>query len=242
MKTERLFQEDSYLKSCDASIINITDDGGIITDKSCFYATGGGQPGDVGIIRLSNGQEISINNCIKDKTSDGLILVTDKQHQASIGDHITMAIDWETRYRYMRLHTALHLLCALIPYPVTGGGISIDKARLDFDLRGDALDKETINASLNNLITDNYNTSTKWIDDNYIKENPEFVRTMSVKPPSDAGQIRVVTIGNNNAQIDSQPCGGTHVKTTSEIGALAVTKIENKGKQNRRIIITFDDN
>lgn len=231
--TEELFREDSYLKSCEASVVQ-ADDSGIELDCTVFYATGGGQPGDSGVLRTADGLEIAIQETRKDReTGRHLHIPAEGGVALAPGDKVTAEIDWDRRYAHMRMHSALHLLCAVVDGGVTGGQIGPEKSRLDFDLPDTALDKEKIEAALNRLVGEAHPMGHRWITDEEMSENPDLVRTMSVKPPTGSGRVRLMDIPG----VDLQPCGGTHVANTSEIGALRVGKIENKGKHNRRINI-----
>jgi len=203
--TEELFRNDSYLKELDVIISDITPEG-LIFDKTIFYPEGGGQPGDEGFV-----------------TSDENKM------------RVKLELDWSRRYSHMQVHTCLHLLCSIIPYPVTGGSIGDGRGRLDFDLETKP-NKEDVLNSLNKLISDDHTISISSITDDELDQNPDLVRTMSVKPPRGSGTIRMIKIGDN---VDFQPCGGTHVKKTSEIKLVKSVKIENKGKMNKRIIVNF---
>ncbi|WP_444996046.1 alanyl-tRNA editing protein [Aliikangiella sp. IMCC44359] len=231
-----LFQNDAYLKNCQAKVVKINSKGGIILDQTVFYPTGGGQPGDQGSLTFFDGS-VSIATTVKDKDSGEIVHVPNEaQLLPKPGDLVTATIDWEKRYLHMQMHTALHLLCSIIPCGVTGGQISAHKSRLDFDAGETILDKTQITNQINQLIQNNYSVNSVWVDDAELDSNPELVRTMSVKPPRGNGKLRLLKIGEN---IDLQPCGGTHVKNTSEIGPISVSKIENKGKRNRRVNIVF---
>ncbi|WP_417316886.1 alanyl-tRNA editing protein [Emcibacter sp.] len=235
--TSELFREDSYLKACPAQIASVNDRGGIILDRTVFYPTGGGQPGDSGRLVLPDGSEIIIATTVKDRDSGEIIHVPGEgQASPETGLTVQAEIDWTRRYRHMRMHTALHLLCSVIPCGVTGGQIGADKSRLDFDIGETSLDKEQITATLNRLVEEDHVVNSYWITDEELDENPELVRTMSVQPPRGSGQVRLLKVGKS---VDLQPCGGTHVKRTGEIGPLRVGKIENKGRRNRRVNIIF---
>lgn len=233
--TEELFRDDSYLKSCDATVISV-DDAGVELDKTVFYAMGGGQLGDTGVLRTGNGTVIPVTDTRKDRESGRYFHVIDDASGLSVGDNVTAEIDWDRRHKLMRMHTACHLLCAAIDGGVTGGSVGPDKSRLDFDLEDTALDKEAINAKLNQLVDEDHALEILWITDEEMAANQDLVRTMSVKPPSGSGRVRLMKIGEH---VDLQPCGGTHVMRTGEIGRLEVGKIENKGKHNRRVNIRF---
>lgn len=235
-KTEECFRDDGYLTECSATVVAITERNGIILERTVFYPTGGGQPGDKGHLTFDN-QTIEIAATVKDRETGELIHVpATEDNLLKVGDQVTATINWSTRYLRMRMHTALHLLCAVVPCGVTGGQIGEIKSRLDFDVGEIVLDKEQITQAINQLIAQNHPVSTEWISDEELQSNPELVRTMSVKPPSGAGKVRLLKIGDS---VDLQPCGGTHVKQTGEIGEIKVSKIENKGKRNRRVNIVF---
>jgi misacylated tRNA(Ala) deacylase len=226
------FREDAYARQCSAVITHV-DERGIQLDTTVFYPTGGGQPGDVGVLRAAAG-DIPIANTIKGDAPDAVIHVPAAGARTpAVGETVEAVIDWDRRHRLMRFHTALHLLCSIVPGAVTGGSIGEDKARLDFDVATDSLDKEGIATRLNALVAGAHPVTPRWISDDELAARPELVRTMSVKPPSGHGSVRLLDIDG----VDLQPCGGTHVRNTAEIGAVVVTKIENKGRQNRRIII-----
>ena len=234
--TEELFREATYSKTTDAKVFRIMDEG-VILDRTIFYPEGGGQPGDIGSIRLEDGLDLVVTNTVK--TSNGILhIVNAKKSEMVTGQSVTMNIDWERRFRHMRMHTALHLLCSQVEGAVTGGAIGAQKSRLDFNIPGERPEKEELEEKMNNLIAGDHKISISWISDEELKANPDLVRTMSVRPPMGTGSIRMIRIGDN---IDFQPCGGTHVKSTLEIGYIKVGKIENKGRQNRRINITLGD-
>src|SRR5579872_4600449 len=229
--TELVFREDAYARSCAARVV-AADERGIRLDRTVFYPTGGGQPGDTGGLRLASGETIQIVDTIKGDGPDEVVHVpAPGAARPEIGAEVTAEIDWERRHRLMRMHTCLHLLCAVVPGAVTGGSVGDGRGRLDFDVPGASLDKEAIAAGLNRLIAEGHAVAPRWIDDAELAAHPELVRTMSVKPPTGAGKVRLLEI----AGVDLQPCGGTHVKNTAEIGPVEIGKIENKGRQNRRI-------
>jgi len=230
--TTELFRKDSYLTSCQSIVTKVTEQG-IQFDQSVCYPHGGGQLGDHGSLILGNGSRLAITDTTKDRETGEQWHIVDSIADVSVGDAMKMEIDWERRFKLMRFHTCLHLVCAIIDAPVNGGSIQLDRARLDFDLQ-QPQDKETLTEKLNNLIEEDAPISTRWITDDELDAHPELVRTMSVKPPRNAeGTIRLVEIEG----IDLQACGGTHVASTKEIGPMLVRKIENKGKQNRRITV-----
>ena len=228
-----LFIEDSYLKDFDATILNI-DSNKIILNRTAFYAKSGGQPGDIGKITL-NGKEINIIDTVYDNKQN-ILHVCENSNDLKIDEKIKGKINWEIRYKHMRMHTALHLLCSLIPYDVTGGQISYEKSRLDFNA-DDKIEKEEIENKINQLVKDDHEISYQWITLEELDNQPDLVRTMSVKPPRTNNKIRLVKIGS----IDLQPCGGTHVSRTKEIGNIRIGKLENKGKMNRRVNLSISD-
>jgi len=224
-----LFVENSYLKEFDSKILNIKNNN-IFLEETAFYAKSGGQPGDTGKIIL-NDNEINIIDTFYDQDKN-ITHTCEDVKDLKIGDNIKGKINWQNRYKHMRMHGALHLLCSLIPYDVTGGQISLEKSRLDFNA-DEKIEKEEIQNKINKLVHDDHKISYQWITNKELDNHPELVRTMSVKPPRTNNKIRLVKIGN----VDLQPCGGTHVKSTKEIGEIEVGKIENKGKMNRRVNI-----
>ena len=233
--TESLFRDDGYLRSCDARVTGV-DERGIRLDRTVFYPTGGGQPGDTGVLRLASGRSIAIVDTLKGAQPDEVIHVPGPGAiLPEPGAELVAAIDWERRHRLMRMHTCLHLLCSIVPGAVTGGQVSDGRGRLDFDVPGSSLDKEAIASRLNALIAEGHPVGPRWITDEELAAQPELVRTMSVKPPTGLGRVRLMEITG----IDLQPCGGTHIRNTAEIGPVAVTKIESKGKQSRRVILAF---
>ena len=227
--TVELFRNNSYLKSYNSRITEILEDG-IILDKTIFYPEGGGQPGDIGKI-LYNGKNIEIIGTRYQNKK--IVHLIEKNNFLKINDKIDINLDWDIRYSHMKVHTCLHLLCSIIPAPVTGGSIGDARGRLDFDIDIKP-DKELILKQLNDLLNQDHLISINEITDDELDQNPELIRTMSVKPPRGSGKIRMISIGDG---IDYQPCGGTHVNKTSEIGIVTSIKIENKGKMNKRIII-----
>jgi misacylated tRNA(Ala) deacylase len=232
--TAELFRDDSYLRTCAARVVR-ADETGIVLDQTVFYPEGGGQPGDCGTLAVGR-DRISIVGTRKGPNGDILHLPAPGSPTLAAGLEVTAEIDWALRYAHMRMHTCLHLLCALIPYPVTGGALTRDKGRLDFDME-QGVNKEEIEAALNRLIEEDHQVSFKWITDREMQDNMDLVRTMSVKPPLGSGRVRLVEV----AQVDLQPCGGTHVALTGEIGRVALGKIENKGKHNRRVHVVRAD-
>ena len=233
--TELVFRDDGYARSCAARVVAV-DDRGIRLDRTVFYPTGGGQPGDTGVLRLASGETLPIADTVKGEAGDDVVHVPAPGAMLPApGTAVTAEIDWERRHRLMRMHSCLHLLCAVVPGAVTGGQVSDGRGRLDFDVPGASLDKAQITLRLNELIAAGHEARPRWISDAELAAHPELVRTMSVKPPVGSGGVRLMEI----AGIDLQPCGGTHIRNTAEIGPVTITKIENKGRQNRRIIVAF---
>jgi misacylated tRNA(Ala) deacylase len=233
MPTDCLFRQDSYLQECDAKVVAIEPNGGIVLDRTVFYAASGGQPADRGTLIVPSGAAIAVANVVftdPGKTAIAHISSSGSQSVA-IGDTVKAAIDWPIRHARMRMHTALHLLSAVLPYPVTGGSIGEAESRLDFDIPEAGLDKDAITARLAEMIAAGAAVSSRWITDAELEANPGLIKTMSVKPPMGTGRVRLIEI----AGLDLQPCGGTHVRNTAEIGAVRVTQVEKKGKLNRRV-------
>src|SRR5215213_1518825 len=233
MPTDCLFREDAYLTSTPATVIGLTEKGGIVVDRTCFYATSGGQPGDSGILVTSAGEFPLATAVYNDqlKTEIAHVPAEGVAERPGVGDNVTLKLDWGPRYRRMRMHTALHLLSAVLPYPVTGGSIGETESRLDFDIPESGLDKDAITAKLAEMIATDAAVVSRWITDAELEANPGLIKTMSVKPPMGTGRVRLIEI----AGLDLQPCGGTHVRSTGEIGAVRVTQVEKKGKLNRRV-------
>jgi misacylated tRNA(Ala) deacylase len=229
--TEELFREDAYARRCEAQIMAVVD-GGVCLDRTVFYCMGGGQPGDRGRLLLAEGTALEVVDTVKD---GGRIVhrLSDAVEPPAIGARVTGELDWPRRHRLMRMHSAMHLLCAAIVRPVTGGQVGEQKSRLDFDLQGEAVDRDEIARTIERWIAEDRPISHRWIHGEELASRPELVRTMSVRPPTGAGRVRLVEI----AGVDLQACGGTHVRSTREIGAVTVGKVENKGRQNRRVTI-----
>ncbi len=233
---ELIFRDDSYLRECSATVLS-ADPGGVRLDRTVFYPMGGGQPGDAGRL-LWDGGETTIADTHKGERHDDVThLPAEGAALPAVGAEVRAVLDWERRHRLMRMHTALHLLCSLVPGDVTGGQIGDGKSRLDFNIAGDQIDKEALQASLNAIVAADHAVRTRWISEEELAQTPELVRTVSVKPPNGAGRVRMVEI----AGVDLQPCGGTHVRSTAEIGGLRIGKVENKGRQNRRINVHLDN-
>ncbi len=231
---EHLYRDDAYLKSCEAEVVS-ADAEGIRLSRTVFYPTGGGQPGDRGLLRLQGGGEIAIVDTRKGvDLNDVLHIAAEGAELPAPGSRVTAELDWERRYSHMRMHTAMHIVCSLIEHEVTGGQVGAEKSRLDFNMP-ESPDKAELTRRLNDVIVRNQPVGTRWITDEELAASPDLVRTMSVKPPTGYGKVRLLEIEG----VDLQPCGGTHVASTGEIGEMLVAKIENKGRQNRRVNIRF---
>jgi len=230
-----VFREDPYARACRARVVAVTP-AGIELDRTVFYPTGGGQPGDTGTLVRADGAVIRIDGAVKGEGADAVVHVCAPGEAAPLpGEEVEARLDWDRRYCHMRFHTALHLLCAVVPAPVTGGQVAHDKARLDFDIEMDRLVKETIEGELNRLVDEAHPVRPRWISDAELDARPELVRTMSVQPPRGQGGVRVLEIEG----VDLQPCGGTHVANTREVGRLAVARIRSEGARNRRVVLGF---
>jgi len=236
--TEFVFRAESYLQSLPATVVDVTPEGGIGLDRTILYAASGGQPGDSGRIDLGDGRSLVIATAIHpdgDKTRI-LHVPAEGQHVSPrIGETVTIHLDWDRRYRLMRMHTALHLLSVVFPFPVTGGAIGEDKGRLDFDMPDVPADLAALQDALNLMVSADHAVTDEWITDAEMAAKPDLIKTMKVKPPMGQGRVRLIRIGD----IDLQPCGGTHVRSTGEIGPLKLGKIEKKGKENRRVSLLF---
>jgi misacylated tRNA(Ala) deacylase len=239
MTTEILFHADAYAQEAEAKVLSASADG-VVLDRSIFYAQAGGQPGDTGTLRWDGG-EMSVANTVKGEAGAILLKPAEGATLPPDGATVTMVLDWPRRHRLMRMHTAMHLLCSLIPGAgVTGGQIGLEKSRLDFDLP-EPPTKEALTEGLRALVAADHPVTTSWVDEAELDANPGLVRTLSVQPPRGAGVVRLVRIGEGEPPVDLQPCGGTHVRATGEIGTVTVTKLENKGKQNRRVYLVVED-
>ena len=233
--TEEIFCEDAYAKSCTANVLEV-DGRGVILDRTVFYAEGGGQPGDTGTIIAADGSSVQVVGTYQDRYGRGILHeLAEGENPPGAGTEVTAEIDWDRRYKHMRMHSCLHLLCSLVDGGVTGGSISVKKSRLDFDLKDVTLDKEELTTELNILVEENRALSATWISEEEMEAQQNLVRTMSVKPPTGTGKVRLMHVEG----VDLQPCGGTHVKASGEIGEVRVSKIENKGKHNRRVNIVL---
>jgi misacylated tRNA(Ala) deacylase len=234
--SEPLFRSDAYASRCEARVADVTD-GGVVLDRTVFYPTGGGQPGDRGQLILMAAPALQVIDTVKGGGDAIVHRLDETAAPPARGTTLLAEIDWPRRHRLMRMHSALHLLCAAVACPVTGGQVGDGRSRLDFDLQGATLDKDEIAERIGRWIGEDHAVREQWIDAGELEARPELVRTMSVRPPSTAGRVRLVEI----EEVDLQACGGTHVRSTAEIGAIMVGKIENKGRQNRRISLTLAD-
>ena len=235
--TEFVFRDESYLKTLPAVVTAVTPEGGIVLDRTIFYASSGGQPNDSGRMITADERVVPIVNVVHPEGDKTRIVHVPAEGapQLKAGDAVTLELDWDRRYRLMRMHTALHLLSVVFPFPVTGGQVGEDKGRLDFDMPEVPDNLAELEARLNAMVEGNHAISTEWITDAEMAANPGLIKTMKVKPPMGQGRVRLVRIGD----IDLPPCGGTHVRNTSEIGPLKLGKIEKKGAQNRRVALLF---
>jgi misacylated tRNA(Ala) deacylase len=237
MPTELIFRDDAYQKSCQAKVLAVTEHR-VELDRTVFYPAGGGQPGDTGVLRLSDGRELRVIDTRKGEGPDSIMHLLDPAGGVpASGDEVEAVLDWERRYAHMRIHTCLHVLSCVVVAPVTGGNIAADKGRLDFDIDMSLLDAQRIETGVNELIARAVDTETVWITDEQLDAQPELVKTMSVQPPRGAGRVRLLRI----AGIDLQPCGGTHVRNIGEIGRIRVLKIRSEGRRNKRVEIGFAD-
>ncbi|NBN62417.1 alanyl-tRNA editing protein [Microvirga tunisiensis] len=236
--TEPLFRDDAYLRSCEARVVDVTADGAIVLDRTVFYATSGGQPGDTGYLERSDGSQIPIAAAIYADGKDGhRHLVAAGAPMPAVGDLVVAHLDWARRYRLMRMHTALHIICAVLKTKITGCQIGADESRIDLDMP-EPPEREAIEAEIRAAVARDMALSTDWITDAELDANPGLIKSMSVSPPRGSGRVRLVRIGED---FDLQPCGGTHVSRTTEVGRVDITRIEKKGKLNRRIRIQLAD-
>lgn len=236
--TETLFRDDAYLKSSEARVTGVNERGGILLDRTVFYATGGGQPGDTGTIELADGRRIPIGATVFGEAKEQIVHVPAVEGLLpAVGDTVMLDLDWERRLKHMRMHTALHIICAVLKTQISGCQIGDMESRIDLNMP-EPPDKDAVQALIMDAVNADHAISTEWITDAELDANPGLVKSMSVQPPRGSGHVRLVRIGED---FDLQPCGGTHVATTRDIGTVLVTKIENKGRQNRRIRIRLDD-
>lgn len=237
--SETLFRDDAYLREVEARCLGINERGGILTDRTVFYATSGGQPGDTGTMRRGDGSTIAVAGTVTGETKDEIIhLPAAGQPVPVAGETLFLAIDWERRLKLMRMHTACHLLTVVCPFPITGAAVSEEDSRVDFDIPDAGFTKEEVTARLMDLVLADHPVFTRLIGEDELAANPGLVKSKNVRPPAGSGRIRLVCIGEN-AVIDSQPCGGTHVRSSAEVGEIHVGKIEKKGRENRRFRLRF---
>jgi misacylated tRNA(Ala) deacylase len=238
MPVSALYRDDFYLSTCEAVVTAVHDDGGIEFDQTCFYATSGGQPGDTGFLERADGSKIVLGQTRHGETKDIIVHVPlADQAPLAIGETVVLHVDWARRHKLMRMHTACHLLSVVCSYPITGAAVGEDESRVDFDMT-DTIDKDEVTAKLMALVEQNHPVYLQWITDEELAANPGIVKSKNVRPPVGLGRVSLVCIGENSA-IDSQPCGGTHVAETQEVGQIHIAKIEKKGKENRRFRIRF---
>lgn len=238
MPVNALYRDDFYLSTCEAVVTAVHEDGGIELDQTCFYATSGGQPGDTGFFERADGSKIELGQAKHGATKDIVIHVPlEGQARPEISEKLVLHINWPRRYRLMRMHTACHLLSVICSYPITGAAVGEDESRVDFDMI-DTIDKDEVTAKLMDLVNQNHPVYLQWITDEELAANPGIVKSKNVRPPVGLGRVSLVCIGENSA-VDSQPCGGTHVSETQEVGQIHIAKIEKKGKENRRFRIRF---
>jgi misacylated tRNA(Ala) deacylase len=238
--TEMLFRHDAYLRNAQAHVTAHTGEGGIVLDRTIFFPTGGGQPGDTGKLVWDEGA-CEITATVKGQGDDVVCMPADGMERPAIGQHVTMELDWGRRHSHMRVHTALHLMSVAIPYPVTGGSISVGKGRLDFDMAEPPEDKDALADAINDMIATDAAVVEEWITQEQLDAQPDLVKTLTVKPPRGSGRIRLIRIGGVDDPLDLQPCGGTHVRTLSEIGRVRLGKVEKKGRMNRRIYLHLNE-
>jgi misacylated tRNA(Ala) deacylase len=238
MPVKPLFRDDFYLSTCEAVVTAVHEDGAVELDQTCFYATSGGQPGDTGFFERADGSKIMLGVTTHGETKD-IILHRPIEGEAlpAVGEPLVLHIDWPRRYKLMRMHTACHLLSVVCPFPITGAAVNEDDSRVDFDM-SETIDKDEATAKLMALVNENHPIFVQWITDEELQANPGLVKSKNVRPPIGMGRVSLVCIGENSS-VDSQPCGGTHVSETQEVGAIHIAKIDKKGKENRRFRIRF---
>jgi misacylated tRNA(Ala) deacylase len=238
--TEFLFRDDAYAAEAEAVAVAVGPDG-VEFDRTVFYAASGGQPGDTGVLEDGEGASWTVAGAVHPDGDRARIvhLIAEGAAPPPVGARLRQRLDWERRHRLMRMHSALHLLSVVLPFPVTGGQIGAERGRLDFDMPAPPDDLAAVEASLNDHVAADLPIAAEWITDDELDANPGLVKTMKVQPPRGQGRVRLIRIGVGDTTLDLQPCGGTHVRRTGEIGRLALGKIEKKGRQNRRVHLTF---
>jgi misacylated tRNA(Ala) deacylase len=238
MSTLPLFRDDFYLSTAEANVTAVHEDGSIELDQTCFYATSGGQPGDTGFLERADGSKIQLGVTVHG--ADKSIILHKPMEDAPVpelGEKLVLHIDWPRRYKLMRMHTACHLLSVVCPYPITGAAVGEDESRVDFDMT-ETIDRAKVSEDMMRLVAENHPIFLNWITDEELRANPNIIKSKNVRPPIGLGRVSLVCIGENSA-VDSQPCGGTHVSETQEVGAIHIAKIEKKGKENRRFRLRF---
>jgi misacylated tRNA(Ala) deacylase len=238
MSTQALYRDDFYLSTAEGIVTSVHEDGSVELDQTCFYAASGGQPGDTGFLERADGSKIQLGETRHGASKD-IILHKPLEGEArpEPGEKLVLHVDWQRRYRLMRMHTACHLLSVVLPYPITGAAVGEEESRVDFDLP-EPVEKEDVTAAMMALVRANHPVYVQWITDDELAANPDIVKSKNVRPPVGLGRVSLVAIGEE-ASIDSQPCGGTHVSETQEVGEIHISKIEKKGKENRRLRIRF---
>ena len=238
MSTKALYRDDFYLSTAEGIVTAVHEDGAVELDQTCFYAASGGQPGDTGFFERADGSRIALGETRHGASKD-IILHRPLEGEAlpSVGEKLVLHVDWARRYKLMRMHTACHILSVVLPFPITGAAVGAEESRVDFDLP-EQVEKEDVTSRMLQLIADNHPVTVTWITDEELQANPGIVKSKNVRPPVGMGRVSLVVIGEN-AAIDSQPCGGTHVSETQEVGEIHISKIEKKGKENRRLRIRF---
>jgi misacylated tRNA(Ala) deacylase len=238
MPTLALFRDDFYLSTAEATVTAVREDGAIELDQTCFYATSGGQPGDSGYLERADGSHIELGATVHGEDKSVILHIPlDGQPAPEVGEKLTLHVDWPRRYKLMRMHTACHILSVVCQYPITGAAVGEDESRVDFDM-SETSDKDAVTSAMMEIVRANHPVYLQWITDADLAANPGIVKSKNVRPPIGLGRVSLVCIGEN-AAIDSQPCGGTHVSETQEVGDIVIAKIEKKGKENRRFRIRF---
>ncbi len=236
--TKALYRDDFYLSTAEGVVSAIHEDGALELDQTCFYATSGGQPGDTGFLERADGTRILLGQTRHGATKESILHIPlDNQPKPALGEKLVLHVDWARRYRLMRMHTACHLLSVVCPYPITGAAVGEDESRVDFDM-SETIDRQEVTDELMRLVKENHPVFVQWITDEELIANPDIVKSKNVRPPMGLGRVSLVCIGKE-LSVDSQPCGGTHVSETQEVGAIHIAKIEKKGKENRRFRIRF---
>jgi len=238
--TALLFRDDAYLRATPATVIEVNARGGVVLDRTVFYATSGGQPGDSGRLVRDGAPALSIATAIHADDKAGIVHVPgENQDLPAVGENVAAEIDWTRRNKLMRMHTALHLLTVVFPFPITGAAVGEDKGRIDFDMPEVPGDRDALEAALNDMVAADYPVVAEWISEDALAAQPDLVKSLRVSPPRGQGLVRLIRIGTADNTVDLQPCGGTHVASTAEIGKLALGKIEKKGRENRRVSVLF---